>query len=134
MTPCQASLRRVVARLAASPSSSDSVKMDARARPMSSILTGFFSGLMAKFLQFLHTIVSGSGSIGGRGTQSTACSGFHASGRTGGKSPCLYVDNCRFFLKFWNNEQLSCPCVLVSTTVAEQLACYHVHSDTQVFC
>jgi hypothetical protein len=79
---------------------------------------------MAKFLQIFPTLVSGSGSIGsgpiGGHTQSTTCSGFHASGRTGGKSPCLYVDNCRFFLKFWNYEQLSCPCVLVSTTVAEQ--------------
>jgi hypothetical protein len=108
--------------------------MDARARPMPSILTGFFSSLMAKFLQFLHTIVFGSGPIGGRGTQSTACSGFHASGRTCGKSPCLYVNSCRSFFKFWNNEKLSCPRVLVSTTVEEQLACYHVHSNTQVFC
>jgi hypothetical protein len=94
----------------------------------------FFSGLMAKFFKFLHTIFSGSSSIGGRGTQSIACSGFHACGRTCGKSPCLYVDNCRFFLKFWNNEQSFCLRVLVSTTVAEQLVCYNVHSDTYVFC
>jgi hypothetical protein len=99
MTPYQASLRRVDARLVASLSSSDFAKMNARVHPMSSALTGFFSSLIAKFLQFLHTTDSGSGSIGGRGTQSTACSGFHACGRTGGKSPCLYVDNCLFFFK-----------------------------------
>jgi hypothetical protein len=88
---------------------------------------------MVNFFQFLHTIVFGSGLMGGRGTQSTACSGFYASDRICGKSPYLYVDNCRLLLKFWNNEQLSCPRVLVFSTVEEQLVCYHVHSYMQIF-
>jgi len=104
MTPCQASLRRVDAQLAAILLSFDFSKMNAQVRPMSSTFTGFFSSLIAKVLHFFHTTVCGFGSIGGWGTQSTACSSFHACGRTSGKSPCLYVDSCHFFLKFWNNE------------------------------
>jgi hypothetical protein len=138
MLPCQASLRRAVARRVVIPSPSDSVKMDALARRMHSFSQVFFFGSMAKFLQIFPMLVSGSGPIGsglivsgsGRGTQSTACSGFHESGRTGGKSPGCILTVVIFFFKLCNYEQLSRLCVLVSTSVAEQLACSHVYLDT----
>jgi hypothetical protein len=107
--------------------------MNAQVRPISSTFTGFFSFLIANFLQFLHTTLSGFGLIGGQGNQFTSSSSFHDCGRTGSKSPCLYVDSCHFFLKFWNNEQSSCPHVLVSTAVEEYSACYNVKSNTCVF-
>jgi hypothetical protein len=74
--------------------------------PMPNILrSSHFSRLMTNVLRIFPTLVSGLGPIGsclidGWGTQSTTCSSFQDSGRTGGKSPCLYVDNCRFFFKF----------------------------------
>jgi hypothetical protein len=131
--PCQASLRRVVARRVVSPSSSDSVTM-ALARRMHSFFQVFFFGSMAKIFAILPMSVSGSvfgsvfgsGSIvfgSGRGTQSTACSGFHESGRTGGKSPgCILtvvvffsshvtMDRCHafafWFPPWWQNNWLA---------------------------
>jgi hypothetical protein len=95
----------------------------------------FFFGLMANFLWILHPLVFGSSPIvssliGNWGTQSITCYSFHDSGITGGKSPCLYVNSCHFFFKLWNCEQLSHPCILVSTMVGEQLTYYHVYLNT----
>jgi hypothetical protein len=52
---------------------------------MSSLLSIFSLVLVISFLRKSN---SGSGSLADQGTQSTACSCFHACGRTGGKSPC----------------------------------------------
>jgi hypothetical protein len=73
----------------------------------------FFFGLMDKFLQIFPMLVSGSGPIGsgligGRGTQSTACSGFHESGKTGGKSPCCMSTVVVFFFSLSFGTVNSC--------------------------